>query len=196
LRQIHHLRIRRLDHVNGPASSLLHLYLLLWITAQCARSIRLRPQTLDGCRHQALICRDRGSNGRIVIDILRHHLDYLGETCQGDECRIKALLLRRFGELRHSEVVVLPQPVIEIQDLLRIGGRRRDLRQQGVRIQRNRRQQLIQLLGCGHRRHLCLQVGSKTLKQEENNQQKNGRQTRFALHQTLRIRNRQSTILL
>ncbi len=145
----------------GPPASLLHLYLLLWSAAQCARSIRLRPQTLDSCRHLALICRDRRSNGGIVVDILRHHLDYLGKACQGDECRIKTLLLGSRRQLRHDEVLVLPQPVIEIQDLLRIGGRRRNLRQQGVGIKRNRRQQLIQLLGRGHRRICACRSGAR-----------------------------------
>ena len=180
----------------GAAGSLLHLDLLLRSAAQCTRRVGLRPQTLDGRRHLALIRRDRRADRRIVVDILRHHLDHLGEAHQRDECRIKPLLLGSRGQLGYGEVLVLPQPVVHIQNFLRVGGSRRDLRQQGVGIQRNRRQQLIQLLRRGHRRHLCLQVGSKALKQEENDQQKNGRQTWFALHQTLRIRNRQSTILL
>jgi hypothetical protein len=196
LRQVHHLRIRRLNHIDGLAAGLLHLNLLLGTAAQCARGIGLRPQALDGRRHLALIGRDRRPNRGIVVDILSHHLYYLGKARQGDEGRIKTLLLGSRRELRHAEVLVLPQPVIEIQDLLRIGRRRRDLRQQSVGIQRHRRQQLIQLLWRGHWRSLRLQIGCEALKHQEEHQKKNSRLTWFAQHSPLRIQNRSSTILL
>ncbi len=196
LRQVHHLRIRRLNHINGLPAGLLHLNLLLGTAAQRARSIGLCPQTLDGRRNLALIGRDRRPNRGIVVDVLSHHLDYLGKARQGDEGWIKTLLLGSRRQLRHAEVLVLPQPVIEIQDLLRIGRRRRNLRQQSIGIKRNRRQQLIQLLRRGHGRSLRLQVGCQALKQQEKHQKKNSRLTRFAQHSSLRIQNRSSTILL
>ena len=89
----------------------------------CARK---RWIAADTC---PLIRRDRCSNRGIVVDILRHHLDHLGKADQSDKSRIKPLLLGGGGQLGHGEVLVLPQPVIHIQNLLRIGGSRRDLRQ-------------------------------------------------------------------
>ncbi len=57
LRHVHHLRIDRLDHVDGLAPTLLHLDLLLRGAAQRARCVGLRPQPLNRCRHLILIRR-------------------------------------------------------------------------------------------------------------------------------------------
>jgi hypothetical protein len=78
--------------------------------------------------------------------------------------------------------MVLRQPIVHIQNFLRIGGRRRDLRQQGIGIESHRSQQLIQLLRRRHRRSLRLQVGSQSLKNNQNHQKKNCGQTGFTLH--------------
>jgi hypothetical protein len=77
-----------------------------------------------------LIGGDGRSNRGIIVDILRHHLHHLGKPSQREKSRIKPLLLGGGGQLRYGEILVLAQPVIEVQNLLRVGGSGRDLRQQ------------------------------------------------------------------
>jgi len=125
---------------------LLHLDRLLPIRSQSARRIGLGAQSLNGIRHRRLV-RHHGLPDRgIVVDVVRHHLQHIGEVHQRNEGRVEALLLRRIRQLRALQVGIVRQPVVDIQDLLRVRRRRRDLRQQRVRVQRHWRQQLIQLL--------------------------------------------------
>ena len=102
LRYIHHLRVHRLDHVDGLACILLHLDLLLRSAAQGARCVGLRPQPLNRCRHLILIRRDGCPDGGIVVNILRHHPQHLGKADQSNECRVEALLLGSRGQLRRG----------------------------------------------------------------------------------------------
>jgi len=123
---------------------LLHLYLLLRGAAQGACVIGFIPQALDRSRHRSLIRSEGLADGGIVVDIFRHHLEHLRKIHQRNECRIESLLLRCIGQGRTRQRRILRQPVIHIQNFLRIGSCRRDLRKQRVRVKRNRRQQLIQ----------------------------------------------------
>ncbi len=171
-----------MDHVDGLAAVLLHLDLLLRSTAQRTRSVGLRPQPLNRSRHLILIRRNRGPDRGIVINILRHHLHHVGKPGQGNKCRIETLLLGSSGQLRQGEVAVLRQPIIEIQNLLRIGRGGSDLGQKRVGVESDRSQQLIQLLRRRRWRTLGLKIGCKTLKEKKADEQKNCIQARFALH--------------
>jgi len=88
----------------------------------------------------------------VIVDILRHHIQHLRKARQRDKRRIESLFLRRIGELSTRQPRVLLQPVIDIQDFLRIRRRGSDLRQQRIRVERDRSQQLIQLLRRRRRR--------------------------------------------
>ncbi len=105
LRHVHHLRIHRLDHVDGLTAVLLHLDLLLRSAAQGARCVGLRPQPLDRRRHLILIRRNRGPDGRIVINVLRHHRDHIRKPGQSYKRRIETLLLGSSGQLRECLVI-------------------------------------------------------------------------------------------
>jgi len=85
-------------------------------------------------------------NRGIVVDVLRHHLQHIGEVHQRDERRIEPLSLRSTRQLSVGQVGITRKPVGDIENLLRVRRRSRDLRQQGIRIQSNRRQELVQLL--------------------------------------------------
>jgi hypothetical protein len=87
--------------------------------------------------------------------MLRHHLQHLREIHQRDKCRIESLLLRGIRERSASQAGVLLQPVVDVQDFLRVGGRGCDLSQQGVRIKSDWGQELIQLV---RRRNVRLRV--------------------------------------
>jgi hypothetical protein len=161
-----------LDHVDGLTGVLLHLDLLLRGAAQGARCVGLRPQPLDRRRDLILIRSNRRPDGGIIVNVLRHHLHYIGKPGQGDECRVEALLLGSSGQLRECLVTVLRQPIIEIQNLLRISGGGSDLGQKRIGVESDWSQQLIQLLRCGWWRTLRLKIRSKTLKKEKADEQK------------------------
>jgi hypothetical protein len=97
--------------------------------------------------------------------VLRHHLQHLRKIYQRDKRRIESLFLRRVRQLSSVEIGVLLQPVINIKNFLRIGRGSGDLREQRIRIKRDRSQQLIQFLRCGGR-GLRLEQRPKVLKNQ------------------------------
>jgi hypothetical protein len=135
LRHINHLRCCRLDYINRLTLGLLHFNLLLLVAAQRSCGVCLGPQALNRGSDRSLIRQERLPNGGIVVDVLRHHIQHIGKIYQRDECRIELLLLRRIGERRTRQTGILLQPTIHIENLLRIGRRRRDLREQRIRVE-------------------------------------------------------------
>ena len=168
LRDEHDLRIRRLNHINRLPRRLLCGHGLLRIAAQRACCVGLTAQTLNGICDSCLVRREGIPDRGIVVDVLRHHLENLREIYECDECRIETLLLRRIREGRSSQVWICRQPIVNVEDLLRVGRSRHDLRQQRVWIKRDGRQQLIQLLWrkrCG----LCGQQWLESLQHYQDN---------------------------
>jgi len=147
LRDVHDLRIGRLNHIDRLPSRLLHGHGLLLIAAQRARRVGLSSQALNGICDRSLIGGEGVPDCGVVVDVLSHHVEDLWEIYQCDECRVEPLLLRRIGEGRSRQARIRRQPVIHVQDLLRVCRSCGYLRQQRVRIQCHWRQQLIQLLG-------------------------------------------------
>ena len=96
-------------------------------------------QSLDGSGNRTLICHDYLAQRSIVIYIVGHHLQDAGKVNQGYECRIESLLLCGIHQLLVSRKGVAREPIGHVQDLLGIRGCRRNLREEIVRIQRNRR---------------------------------------------------------
>jgi hypothetical protein len=143
------LRIGRLDYVNRLPGGLLHLHLHLLVGAQCARGIRLCAQSLNRIGHRRLVRRKCDADSGVIVDVLRHHRDHLRKIHQRDERRIEPRRLRRIGERSAGEIGILYQPIINVENFLRVRARGRDLRQQRIRIERHRRQQLIQLVSSG-----------------------------------------------
>jgi hypothetical protein len=154
LRDINNLRTRGLNYINGLTRWLLYLHLLLRITAQRAGVVRLSPQALNRSRDGFLIRGKCLSDGGVVVDVLSHHFQHLRKIYQRDECGIESLLLCRISERRARKPGVLRQPVIDIQDFLRIGGGGSDLGEQGIGIKGDWGQQLVQLFR-GKRRCLA-----------------------------------------
>jgi hypothetical protein len=175
LRHVHHLRIRRLNHINGLPCRLLHFNGLLRVGTERSRGIGLRTQPLNRVGHRALIRRKCLSNGGIIVDVLRHHLQNLRKIYQRNKGGIESLLLRGIGERGSCQSLVCCQPVVDIQNFLRIRRCRHDLRQQRIGIERNRREQLIELLR-GERGVLSLKHRLKLLQESKHGQQQNRRE--------------------
>jgi hypothetical protein len=166
--------------------TLLHLNLLLRRAAQRSRRVGLRTQPLNRRRHLRLIRRDSTPERSVVVDILGHHLDHRRKVCKCDKSRIETLFLRSIRQPRSAQALIQSQPVVDIQNLLRIRRSRRNLRQQRVRIERYRRQQLIELRrrrwwwrrsGCLSQKHR-----PKALKHQHCYKKERGKDTWFPLH--------------
>jgi hypothetical protein len=185
-RHIHHLRIRRLNHIDSRPPCLLDLHLLLLRALQVSGVIGLAPQPLDGRGNRPRISCKCLANRGVVVNIVGHHRNHPGEIAQGQKCRIEALLLRRVSQCLAGQAGVRGKPVAEVQNLLRIYRGGRNLRQQRVRIQSNRRQQLVQLLWRRHWRcGLCLEGRRKERKKKKTHQKPNGYLTRSLPHRDL-----------
>jgi hypothetical protein len=172
LRDIHDLRASRLDHVDGRATGLLHLYGLLLIAAQVARVVGLSAQALNRGGHRSLVRRKRLADGGVIVDVLGHHLQDLRKINEGDERGIEPLLRGGICERSAGEIEVLLQPVIHVEDFLRIRGGGGDLGEQGIRIERYRGQQLVQL-GRSGERVLRRKNGREVLQNERGDQERN-----------------------
>ena len=162
MRYEHDLRIGRLNHINRLPPRLLYRHRLLRIAAQRACRIGLTAQALNGICDSRLIRREGISDRGVVVDVLRHHVDNLREIYECDECGVETLLLCRIGESCSRQVGVGRQPIVDVEDLLRVCRSCHDLRQQRVRIQCDRGQQLIQLFRT-KRRRLCRQQWLESL---------------------------------
>jgi hypothetical protein len=143
LRDVDDLRIGRLNDVDGLIGDLLHLNLLLLVGAKGSSGIGLAAQALDGGSHLGLVGRHRLANCGVVVDMVRHHLEHGGEGDEREEGRIEPLFLCGVGESGTGEVRVLREPVGDVENFLWVGRGRRNLREQLVGIERNRRQQLV-----------------------------------------------------
>jgi hypothetical protein len=130
LRYVDNLRIGRLNNIHRLAGDLLHLDLLLFIAAQRARGIRLRAQTLDRSSDLSLIGCHGLPNCRVVVNVLRHHLKHAREGQQSKKGRIESITLCRIGLRSARKVRIFCQPVINVEDLLRVGRGRRNLSKQ------------------------------------------------------------------
>jgi hypothetical protein len=76
---------------------------------------------LDRSRDCSLIGRKGGADRGIVVDVLGHHVEHARKIHQRNKRRIKSLLLRCIRQCDIGESRVLRQPVVDIQDFLRIG---------------------------------------------------------------------------
>ena len=120
LRHINNLRIRGLDHYHLRATLVLHLHGLLLIAIERPQGICLLTETLHRIHDRRLIRSERLPDGGKVVDVLRHHVQDLRKINERNESRIKALRLRRIRARLSAQPHVLAQPVVNIEDLLRI----------------------------------------------------------------------------
>jgi hypothetical protein len=138
LRDVDDLRVGRLNHVDRlTRRRLLNLDLLLLGGLQCAGCVRVGAQPLDRGSHFALIGGKCGANRGVIIHVLRHHLQDLREIYQRDKCGIESLFHGGIGERRAAEIGILLQPIMRVENFLRVRGGGGDLREQGIGIERH-----------------------------------------------------------
>ena len=119
----------------------------------------------------------------VVVNVLRHHVEHLRKTHKRDECRVEPLLLSSVGECSSLETLIVTDPVINIEDLLWSRRCSHDLGEEGIGIERNRREELIELL-----RSICRGLRRQRLKFLQYKQdcaKQNRRELGFLLHTEL-----------
>src|SRR5271166_6594587 len=114
---------------------------------QVPGQLRSLTHRLNRVKHILLAIYVRLSERRGPRQILIHHAQQPTYLCEGLYTGIPRLGIDRLGEGISLQIGMLLQPPVRFDDLRRISRRGQDLRDQRIRIQRDRRDQLLQLLG-------------------------------------------------
>src|SRR5580704_1443615 len=142
-RYIDHLRVGRFDS-DGAA---LGRHLLLFVAVQLAGVPRLLPHRLNSISHILLLVGIGVAKGRSPRKVLVHVFKDRGKLRESLHARIPRLFVDFFGQLFTLEVGMTLHPAVCLDNLGRIRGRRENLGNQGVGVQGDRRDQLLDLLG-------------------------------------------------
>src|SRR6267378_4112083 len=120
---------------------------------EVARLLSALAHRLDGVEHVLLLVHVRVAQRRRPGEVLVHVSQHRGKLRDCLDAGIPGLLIDSLGKLLALQIGVLLHPTLRFHDLNRIRGGREDLRNQRVRIERDGRHQLLQLLGslAGHR---------------------------------------------
>jgi hypothetical protein len=113
---------------------------LILVGIQCAGGIRLLAQGLNRRHHRFLVRFKCCSQRSVVINVDRHHVKHRRKAHERDEGWIESFRLRGVGQRCALQVRVLFQPVVCVDNLLRVGRSRTYLRKQCVGIERDRSQ--------------------------------------------------------
>ena len=145
-RHIHNVRLRRLNN-DGAAFSAHHLVLA---GLQLAGDLRLLPQALHGGHDVRLLNAHGVAELLQPVRLLRHHGQYLRERNQGFYRGIPRQRRQGSGQLVAAQLRIggIAHPARGSLHLVRVGGSHQHLGKQLVGIQRDRRQNGVELLGC------------------------------------------------
>ena len=147
VRHVHRIGIGLLDDDRLPVFLRLNADLLLLGGDQLLVVIGLGAKALDRVHHVRLL-REHGIAQVLgPVDLVAHHRN---DVCGAGE-RLDAVVPRLLLDLRLQRIALqglaLLEPAIGLHDFQRIGRRRQHIRQQFVGIERNRRNQRLELLG-------------------------------------------------
>ncbi len=133
----------------------LGLDFLLLVGRQGALVLRLLPHPLHGVHDVALLVEEGIPKLRRPLDVVREPLDDLGNRRHRLDARVPRLLRDRVGERLVFQILVLGEPLVQLDDLQRVGGRDERLGQERVRVESDGGDQRIELLR-GKLRYLLL----------------------------------------
>ena len=144
-RRVDELRVGRFNN-NALAFG---RYLLLSVGPQRPRCRGLVAKTLDRIHDVSLLCHDGVAQLLRPVERSVHHPQDPRKRHQRLDAGIPRLCLGRGGKLVSLKVRMsgILEPTIRFDDLERVGRGHQDLCKQGVRIKRDRGEQLIELFG-------------------------------------------------
>jgi hypothetical protein len=147
IRQVHHLRIGGLDRDDGLSGVVRSDDSLLARRRQFPRMLRLQPHSLYGVHHVALLTQERVPKICRPRDVLVQPFDEVRKHHQGLYARVPVLLLCRLGQGSAREPRASLEPLRGLDEFQRIGGRHQDLAYQRIRVECDRRDQIVELIG-------------------------------------------------
>ena len=122
------------------------LHRLLGVRLERARALRLGAQLLDRRRDILRLVNDRVAKVGRPRKILAHLFDEVWKTRHRFDRGVPFLAVDAGKVVFRDKRLIFLKPALRLNDFERIGGRGQKLGEQGVRIKRDRRQQLAQFL--------------------------------------------------
>ena len=119
----------------------------LWRRLQVADRLSLLSQPLHRVEHARLVGRERLTELGGPVHFAAHHVQCVREIDQRAHRRRETHLGCRVVERLARKVLVLEQPVSSVEHFLRIRRGDQHLRQDRIRVQGDRREQLLECLG-------------------------------------------------
>ena len=155
-RNVNDFRIGLLNYNNAFRFNDLRFDLHLFGRFQIAVIFGFEAHALDRVHHVRLLRQKRIAQIGGPLDVFHHLRDDVRQPCQPLDAGIPVFLCDCVGERLVFQVLVLGYPLLELDQLQRIGGCGQNLRQQRVGVQRDGRNQAISLIrgyfGGGFRR--------------------------------------------
>jgi hypothetical protein len=118
---------------------------LLWGRLEIAGGISFLPQPLNGCRDIGLLRHESFAQPLCPRRLLSHHVEDLRKRRERLHALIPPHLHQGIIERVPLKARVCLYPAVRVHDITRICGRDKDLREQRIRIERNRRKHLVKL---------------------------------------------------
>jgi hypothetical protein len=120
-------------------------HLLLWVRLEIAGSISFMPQSLNGCRYIFLLIHEGFAQLCCPVRLLNHHVEDLRKRRERLHAFVPRLLRQGVVERVPLKARVCLYPSVRILNITRICSRDKDLCEQRIRIEPNRRKHLVQL---------------------------------------------------
>ena len=144
---IDHVGVGRLDGDDLPVLDLLHRDFLFLGRLQLVVRLRLGAQALDGVHHIGLLGDNRIAELLRPVKLRTHQLQHVRRRHQGLDAVIPRLFVDRGLQRVALEILVRFEPTLGLHDVERIGRRHQHLGEQRIGVERDRRDQLIELGG-------------------------------------------------
>ena len=145
-RHVDDLRVRRLDDDDFLRLDDLRLDLLLLGRLQGVVVLRLLPHPLAGVHDVGLLGEEGVAEVGRPLDVVGEPLHGVGEGGHRLDGRVPRLLGDGVRERLVLQVRVLRHPLLELDELERVGGRRERLGEERVGVERDRRHEGVELL--------------------------------------------------
>ncbi len=112
---------------------------------EIAGGISFLPQSLNRCRDIGLLRHESLAEPCCPAHLLNHHVEYLRETRQRLNALVPLHLLQSFIERVPRKARVCLYPLVRCLNIRWICSRDKDLRDQRIRVEPNRRKHLVKL---------------------------------------------------
>jgi hypothetical protein len=145
-RHVDHFGVRRLHDDDRLLLDDLRLDLLLLVGFEGALVLGFLPHPLNGVHDVALLCEEGVAEIGRPLNVIRKPLDHFGNRRHRLDRRVPGLLRHRIGQRLVFQILVLRHPLLQLDDLERVGGSNERLSQQRVRVERDRRDERIELI--------------------------------------------------